>query len=103
VPRTRRLWRVRHQGHRGLPVGHRVGDLHGPVHPERVALGDRCPRDQAELDCVAGVYLKYLKQEDLRAYVDGKATLDDMGIEPNAAASKDMLACFADESAANGG
>lgn len=50
-----------------------------------------------ELDCVSGVYLKYLDEDELRRYVTGSVTMDDLGDPDNPAAKKEMLTCLAGE------
>ena len=49
----------------------------------------------ADIDCVVGVYLKYVDKHELRQYVDGEITIDDF-TEPDdsAGAEQDMLAAW---------
>lgn len=56
---------------------------------------DGVPAD--EVECIAGVYVKYLDPEEQRKYVNGAITVDDFNDPDNPTAKKEMLACIGAE------
>lgn len=48
-----------------------------------------------EVACLAGLYVKYIRPDELRGYVDGTLTLDQFNDPDNPTAKKQMLACVA--------
>lgn len=70
----------------------------GPVTKEEFLTRFRDEPDLAgvapqAVDCLAGLYVKYIRQDELRAYVNGTLSLDQFDDEDNPTAKRQMLSC----------